>query len=106
MAQLRVRDLRKDSRETEKEIRKYFILKSSCNFEKPAALNWKRFANRALLTITATLLNDTDVKHFGNYTDTITIYLRERSRERSPLVYLYHTKCGSDDDLCQSFPFL
>ena len=59
MTQLRVRDLRKDSRETEKKkIRKYFILKSSCNFEKPAALNWKRFANRALLTIAATLLND------------------------------------------------
>ena len=39
MAQLSVRDLRKDPRETEKKIQKYFILKSSCNFEKPAALN-------------------------------------------------------------------
>ena len=74
MAQLRVRNLRKDSRETEQKIGKYFILKSRCNFEKPAALNWKKFANRALLTIAATLLNDTDVKHFCNYTDTITIY--------------------------------
>ena len=83
MAQLSVRELGKDSRDTEKKIQKYFILKPSCNFEKPAALNWKRFANRALLTIAATLLNDTDVKHLGNHTDSVTIYLRERSRERS-----------------------
>ena len=76
MAQLSVRDLRKDPRETEKKIQKYFILKSSCNFEKPAALNRKTFANRALLTMAATPLNDTDVKHLGNHTDPVTIYLR------------------------------
>ena len=84
MAQLSVRKLHKDSREIEKKIRKYFILKSSCNFEKPAVLiKLKKFADRALLMITATLLNDTDVKHLGNHTDSVTIYLRERSRERS-----------------------
>ena len=69
--------------ERQKKIRKYFILKSTYNFEKPAALNWIRFTNSALLTIAATLLNDTDVKHLGNYTDSLTIYLRERTRERS-----------------------
>ena len=47
------------------------------------ALNRKKFANRALVTIAATLLNDTDVKHLGNHTDPVAIYLRERSRERS-----------------------
>ena len=64
MAQLSVRELCEDSGGTEKKIRKYFILKSSRNFEKPAALNCKRFANRALLTIAATL-NDTDVNLFS-----------------------------------------
>ena len=83
MAQLSVRELRKDLRETEKKIQKYFILKFSCNFEKPAALNRKKFANRALVTIAATLLNDTDVKHLGNHTDSVAIYSRERSRDRS-----------------------
>ena len=80
MAQLSVRELRKDSRDTERKIRKYFIVKPSYTFEKPAALNLKRFANRALLTIAATLLNDTDVKHLGNHTDSVAIYLRERLR--------------------------
>ena len=66
----------------------------------------KRIANRALLTIAATLLNDIDVEHLSNHADSVTIYLRERSRERSRVMYLYHNKCGSDDDLCQSYPFL
>ena len=41
MAQLSVRELRKDLRETEKKIRKYFILKFCYNFERPTALNIK-----------------------------------------------------------------
>ena len=67
-------------RETEKKMRKYFILKFSYNFERPTALNRKKFANRALVTIAATVLNDTNVKHLGNHTDSVAIYLRERSR--------------------------
>ena len=64
-------------------MRKYFYRKFSYNFERPVALNRKRFANRALVTIAASLLNDTNVKHLGNHTDSVAIYLRERSRERS-----------------------
>ena len=41
----------------------------------------KRIANRALLTIAATLLNDIDVEHLSNHTDSVTIYLREITRE-------------------------
>ena len=43
----------------------------------------KRIANRALLTIAATLLNDIDVEHLSNHADSVTIYLRARSLERS-----------------------
>ena len=73
MAQLSVRELRKDLRETEKKIRKYFILKFSYNFDRPTALNRKKLANRALVRIAATLSNDTDIKHLGNYTDSVAI---------------------------------
>ena len=73
MAQLSVRELREDLERLRKKIRKYFILKFSYNFERPTALNRKKFANRALVTIAATLLNDTDVKHLGNHTDSVAI---------------------------------
>ena len=53
MAQLSVRELREDLERLRKKIRKYFILKFSYNFERPTALNRKKFANRALVMIAA-----------------------------------------------------
>ena len=55
MAQLSVRELREDLERLRKKIRKYLIPKFSYNFERPTALNRKTFANRALVTIAATL---------------------------------------------------
>ena len=85
MAQLNVRELRKQK---QRKKRKYFyFFKFSCNFEKPESLNRKGFAKtqpnifRALVRLAATL--NSDFKHLGNHRDSVAIYLRKRSRERS-----------------------
>ena len=87
MAQLNVRELRKQK---QRKKRKYFyFFKFSFNFEKPESLNRKGFAKtqpnifRALVRLAATLLIPISNILVTTETLTVAIYLRKRSRERS-----------------------
>ena len=91
MAQLNVRELRKQKQQKKRKCSQFF--KFSCNFEKPESLNRKRFAktqrniSRALVTLAATVL----ISSMSNIlvtTETlnVAIYLRKRSRERSNVI--------------------
>ena len=108
MAQLNVRELRKQKQQKKGNV--YNFLNSVATLKSRKMK--KRFAkaqrniSRALVTLAATVLISMSNILVTIQTLAVVIYLRKRSRERSHVMTYIIPGCGSDDDLCQTFPFL